>query len=257
MKSVLRKILSLILQPFGYTLIGTNRMNTLYRMASETKAAVSLETHLARLLQQLRPDCVFDVGANDGGFARMLRSLGFNGWIVSFEPLPKLVEELRKGAAQDEKWMVEPYALGAAEGTLTFNQMAGDVFSSFLSPGIGQPGKYKDSNLVIKTLQVPVKTVAQTWSDMKLKLGVKSLLLKMDTQGFDLEVFAGARSCLQDIPLIMSELTCIPLYENAPDYLTSIATFAVEGYQPAILAPISFTDDLRAIEMDGVFVKSI
>jgi FkbM family methyltransferase len=257
MKSVLRRILSFIIKPFGYSLIATSQMHELRRLAAETRAAVSLEIHLTKLLQQHLPDCVFDVGANNGGFAKMLRSLGYDGWIVSFEPLQELWRDLQKAAEKDGKWLIEPYALGAVAGHLNFNQMAGDIFSSFLAPGKAQPEKYQDSNLVVKTLLVPVKTVSKIWPEMKQNLGVEKLMLKMDTQGFDLEVFAGARDCLQDIPLLMSELSCVPVYENAPDFLTSISTFAKEGYRPAILAPISFTEDLCAIEMDGIFVKSV
>jgi FkbM family methyltransferase len=255
MKSVLRNILSYLIKPFGYSLIGTSRMKELYRVAAETKAAVSLETHLARLIEELRPDCVFDVGANDGGFAKMLRGIGYKGWIVSFEPLPNLVKNLKAAAEPDTKWQVEPYALGSKEGEMQFNQMAGDVFSSFLIPGSQQPEKYNDSNSVVRTLMVPIRTVDRMWPVIKKKLGVSRLMLKLDTQGFDLEVFAGAGQCIHEIPLLLSELACVSLYENAPDYVTALSTFASKGYQPAIFAPISFTDDLRAIEMDGVFVK--
>jgi FkbM family methyltransferase len=255
MKSTLRRLLEFVIKPFGYSLIGTTKLNELGRIASETKAAVSLETHLSKLIHQHRPECVFDVGANDGGFAKMLRGIGYEGWIVSFEPLPSLVTGLTKLAELDGKWLVEPYALGSKEGELEFNQMAGDVFSSFLKPGSGQPDKYHDSNAVIRTLVVPVKTVDQVWPLIKKKLGLSKLMLKMDTQGYDLEVFAGAQGAIPDITLLMSELSCIPLYEDAPDYLNSISTFAGQGYFPAIFAPISFTDDLRAIELDGVFVR--
>ncbi|WP_395747333.1 FkbM family methyltransferase [Prosthecobacter sp.] len=255
MKQMLRKVLEACVKRFGYSLVGTTRLGELTRMAAETKAAVSLETHLGRLLRHHRPDCVFDVGANDGGFAKMLRSLGYEGWIVSFEPLPALVARLTELAAQDERWRVEPYALGAAESELNFHQMAGDVFSSFLKPESGQPEKYHDSNLIVRTLRVPVKTVDGVWQEMKAWLGVRTMMLKLDTQGYDLEVFKGAARSLGEIPLLMSELACVGIYQDAPDYLAALSRYAEAGYKPAILAPISFADDLRAIEMDGVFVR--
>lgn len=256
MKQILRKSLEQLVGIFGWSMIGTVKLAELTRMAAETKAAVSLETHLSRLLKLHAPDCLFDVGAHDGGFARMIRRLGYEGWIVSFEPLPQLAQMLRGGADNDEKWLVEECALGEVCGEKIFHQMSGDVFSSFLLPDSGQPEKYIESNTVTRSLSVNVKTVDVVWREMKTKLGVSRLMLKMDTQGYDLEVFSGAGKSVEEICLLMSELACIPIYQGAPSLQKSLATFEASGFQPAMLAPISFGSDLTAIEMDGVFVKA-
>jgi len=47
------------------------------------------QSHYARTGVQLayhNVDCVIDVGANDGGYGEFIRSTGFKGNIVSFEP---------------------------------------------------------------------------------------------------------------------------------------------------------------------------
>jgi len=255
MKKMLRKWLEGIVGFFGWSLVGTTKLSDLTRMAAETKAAVSLETHLSRLITYYAPDCLFDVGAHDGGFARMIRRLGYEGWIVSFEPLPHLAQKLREHAAGDEKWRIEECALGAKCGEMTFHQMAGDVFSSFLLPEFGQPDKYAASNAMVRSLPVRVATVDTVWRETRSKLGVRRLMLKMDTQGFDLEVFAGAGDSVKEICLLMSELACIPIYQGAPVLKQSLETFAAAGFRPAFLTPISFDSGLAAIEMDGVFVR--
>ena len=63
--------------------------------------------HLRRFFHHFSVDCVFDVGANRGQYARMLRSkVGFQGDIISFEPVPELVNELEQISASDPHWHV-------------------------------------------------------------------------------------------------------------------------------------------------------
>src|SRR5258708_7328948 len=63
------------------------------------------EMHLQKLLLHLDVDCVFDVGANTGQYAAMLRrEVGFQGLIISFEPIPKVARALRAVAKGDPLW---------------------------------------------------------------------------------------------------------------------------------------------------------
>src|ERR1700730_646638 len=83
--------------------------------------------HLRRLFEFLNIDCVFDVGANTGQYARMLRrSVGYRGPIISFEPNPEVAAILRENARRENNWFVEEVALGASVGRATFNLMVED-----------------------------------------------------------------------------------------------------------------------------------
>jgi hypothetical protein len=66
------------------------------------------QIQIAKLFQALKIDCVFDVGANEGQYARMLRSeVGYTGPIVSFEPVPAAAERLRRRLKKKEIGMLK------------------------------------------------------------------------------------------------------------------------------------------------------
>ena len=61
-------------------------------------------------------DCVIDVGANDGGYGRFIRSTGFRGSVISFEPQAAAYERLKMASHSDPAWYIAPrMALGSAE----------------------------------------------------------------------------------------------------------------------------------------------
>ena len=241
---------------FGYLVVSTSRYQELRSKENYKPSEDVLAEHLRRVFERCQVDCVFDVGANDGAFVKWLReSVGFAGQVVSFEPIPAQVAVLEKKAADDPRWMICPYALGRCVGTHQLHVMESDVFSSFLKPDAAQPEKYADSNRIQTTLPVQVSTVAKVWHDIRNKFGVSRLYLKMDTQGFDLEVFAGAASVMGFIAALQSEVAFRRIYEGAADFYQASKVFAEAGFRPSMFHPISFDEGLGMIEADGVYVN--
>ena len=75
---------------------------------------------------------MFDVGANRGQYARMLREIvGFDGMIISYEPNPRCAADLRATAETDPRWFIEEAAIDVTEGLRNFNVFNSDEFSSF------------------------------------------------------------------------------------------------------------------------------
>src|SRR5215475_7216451 len=105
------------------------------------------QTHLARLLKHLEVDCVFDVGANTGQYATMLRRQAhFKGRIISFEPIPAAAAEVARKALHDPAWTVEQAALADTSGSRTFHVMAGSEFSSLSKPKHDEVGLFTKLN---------------------------------------------------------------------------------------------------------------
>jgi FkbM family methyltransferase len=50
-----------------------------------------------------------------------MRNLGFNGEIVSFEPMKKAFDKLKKLSSSDPKWKVFNYSIGERDGNTSIN----------------------------------------------------------------------------------------------------------------------------------------
>jgi len=254
---MIKSLIFTSLRRAGFTLLANHRYERLRKLEHYKPADTPFADHVRRVLEKFQVDCVFDVGANDGAYAIWLRNeAGFKGHIVSFEPIPRHAAALERLAANDAKWHVMPLALGREAGTADFHVMASDVFSSFLKPDASQPGQYADSNKVSETIPVTVRTVADVWAELAPKLQTSRLYLKMDTQGFDLEVFAGASAALDGIVALQSEMAFHKIYDGCAGFEEALACFQASGFRLSMLHPISLDGKLAMIEADGVFVRA-
>jgi FkbM family methyltransferase len=194
---------------------------------------------------------VIDVGANNGQFRNFLRNhVGYRGLIVSFEPLPDLARDLQARTAADGNWIVHARALGATAGQLRLNVMAQSVFSSFLQPR--QATGATQGNTVTRTEIVPVSTLDTEFPDLD---ALRTTYLKLDTQGFDLEVLRGGPRAASVIPALQSEVSFEPIYENMPDYLEAIAEFGRHGFAVSDMFLVNPEQGGIAIEFDCVMVR--
>ena len=74
-------------------------------------ASIFEEAHLQRFFEHYTVNCVFDVGANEGQYATMLRQkVGYQSDIISFEPIPAAAEILRQKSRKNPRWHVEQIA---------------------------------------------------------------------------------------------------------------------------------------------------
>jgi len=194
--------------------------------------------YLQKLFALLSIDCVLDVGANLGQYRDFLRDeVGFQGKIVSFEPIPAHVESMRSRAGRDPNWTIENCALGAAVGTATLNVMSSTTFSSFLRPKHSETRIFDVSNDVRDRIEVPVRTLDTLLPGMLQSLGAHNVYLKLDTQGFDLEVVRGAAASLPSIRALQTEAAVRPIYEGMPLFSTILLALESQGFEPSGIFP--------------------
>lgn len=213
----------------------------------------TLGAHLKRLLSLLEIDCLLDVGANDGQYAAMLRKIGYRGRIVSFEPVAKTYAALAERAAKDPDWRVFHCALAAKAGRKKIHVTRSTVFASFLDPSEYSKQKYPRDMPVERIEEVRLRTLDEVLAEATEGLQSPKLFLKMDTQGYDLQVFTGAKKSLPRILALQTEISIQAIYKGMPDYLESLGKYTRAGFVISGLYPVSRDrETLALIELDCV-----
>ena len=209
---------------------------------------------LQRLLVSNKVDLVIDVGANEGQFARRLRRM-YTGEIMSFEPIAAAFDRLTRAAAGDARWRVFRMALGSAETTATMHVASDTVFSSLLPSNDFSQRRFRHS--VVETEQVvPVTRLDTVLAPMMSEMPAPRVFLKLDTQGYDLEVFNGLGRYVDHVVMMQSEVSVIPIYDGMPHWTESIATYERAGFAVAAMFPVNHDAAGRVIEYDCVLVRS-
>lgn len=234
-------ILSKLARQFGYELKKHYKVDT-----------PSAASSLVNVLNYYQIGLVLDVGANVGQFGQEIRAEGYQGEIHSFEPVQSTFEQLEAASAQDPKWYVHHCALGASSGKREINVMGSSDLCSFNEPSAFGKERYKNLQ-VAATEEVTLSTVAEFLEAQGL--GGRKFLLKMDTQGHDLEVLAGAKNVISQVVAMQSEISFKPLYSGMPSHLESLKAFDELGYSVAALHTINKSEDLAIIEMDCLVVR--
>jgi FkbM family methyltransferase len=215
------------------------------------------EVYLRRVIESFGVDLILDVGANVGQYSSFLRyAVGFRGWIAAYEPDPEIAARAEATFAADPKWTMTRCALGPAAGEATFNIMTGRELNSFLTPTSAAMERYSGINRVERSITVEVRTVAAEVARLMAAHGCTRPYLKLDTQGYDLEVLAGAGEALKHLVGVQTEMSVIPIYDGMPDMGTSIATLRAAGFELSAMFPVNSRHFPLLIEVDGHFVRS-
>ena len=208
---------------------------------------------IARLLDHRGIDTVLDVGANVGQFARMVRGAGFDGDILSFEPLSDAYGRLTRRSAGDSRWQAFNTAVGAEPGRSTIHISANSYSSSLLAMTKAHLDAAPGSEF-IGTEDVDVTTVARIVEEHDVDPA--STFIKVDTQGFEKAVMAGAGSVIDTVAGVQLELSFVELYEGQELFDEGVATMRNHGLELWTLDPGISDAEGRLLQCDGVFVRT-
>ena len=229
------------------------------QLARRGSTATLSESRFQRIfLEGLAVDCVFDVGANVGQFALSLRhDTCFKGLILSFEPNPDAFAILLREAASDPLWHCYPFALGSFDGVQPLNITRDSVFASFSKPVIAEKAHFAEQNTVLKHIDISVRRLDGLFDKLQNEHEFSKPMLKLDTQGYDLEVLRGTSDCCKAFVAAVSEVSFSQLYEDQPTLSESLAAFRSAGFVPVDLFNVHPSATLsEIIECNCYFVRA-
>lgn len=206
-------------------------------------------------LESRQVDVVLDIGANSGQYASGLRKAGFNGRIVSFEPLPDPFSILEGRASKDPLWECRRGALGDDDGTISINVAGNAGESSSVLPMLQRhQDAYPPANYVA-TEVVAINRLDTIASEILRP--TDATFIKIDVQGFEKHVLAGGESTVNDRCVGMQlELSFVPLYDGSPLIPEALDLLYSKDFRLTGMLPC-FTDPRNGqmLQADGIFFR--
>ncbi|WP_224994452.1 FkbM family methyltransferase [Cesiribacter sp. SM1] len=228
----------------------------LYFRLKRMGPSASGDLRVAKLLQHHQIKWVIDVGANTGQFAESLYDFGYQGRVVSFEPVSGAYQLLLERSGQYPAWSVaKRSAIGNFEGEIQIHVAADSVFSSIL-PITREHVQTKPQSRTIATETVPIARLDRAVKDY-LPADAKDILLKIDTQGYEKEVLEGAPELLSRVKGLKLEIPLHTIYDNTKlTFYDTLEMLRKQGFSPYSIG-VEGVDPAtgRVNTIDGLFFR--
>jgi FkbM family methyltransferase len=172
---------------FGASIRGLGMLN----FQSETASG---ERHFLReYLPSMEAPTVFDVGANEGKYSAAVLEANGNARVVAFEPHPQTHQRLLNRVSRMGHITAINAACGASAGRLTLFDRPGSSGTTHASLHEGALKQASEQ----ETVQTIVEVV--DLDTFAAENGISAIhLLKIDTEGHELEVLKGAKILLRE-----------------------------------------------------------
>ncbi len=166
---------------------------------------------------------VLDVGANIGMTALAFSQISPRGRIAAIEPVPRTFRFLQRNVAEAgvRNLKIFNFALGSSAGTVLMQGHPSNFACSFIADN------YKIPNDDHFSCEVPVKRLDDTFSELSYD---RLDFMKVDVEGFELEVIAGAQEILNAYkPIVFLEMNhwCLNIYRrlSIPEFRERLLRF--------------------------------
>ncbi|MEM9065848.1 MAG: FkbM family methyltransferase [Planctomycetota bacterium] len=202
----------------------------------------------------LRPAVVYDIGSAHGAWARLARSVWPAAQIVGFEPNLRERESLERTAAEIGNYEFHFCFLGSERGEIEYTDQGTQTSAlrphdagSFMPAGVASRRGDRATSpvLVIDELIEEGKAPAPSF-------------LKLDVQGYELEVLKGAERAMAGADGLLLEISLIDFLDAGMPLLGDVIRFMGErGFVVYdIVSEIRRVSDDALLQLDAIFLPS-
>lgn len=153
--------------------------------------------------------CIVDVGANTGQWSTMLLDCVTPEKLIVVEPEPRAFAKLKEHFGNDSRVALHNVAIGEREGKAKLKITRDTTGASLLAPKEEMRALIGSNWTIMSEVEVPMTTLDNLLVDL-----TEISLLKIDVQGYEKAVLAGAAQTLLKTKFLLVELNYMPQYEG-------------------------------------------
>jgi FkbM family methyltransferase len=205
---------------------------------------------LSRLLEASPQNCIIDVGAANGVISAKFSKAFPQAQVFAFEPIGKTFSTLQESVKNLPRILPINKALGARHEEKTIHIAHRITSSSLFDIEKNIDNRYFAEQLEHKSDEKIV--VSMLDDEIPANLGVN--IIKIDVQGYELEVLKGGPHTLSKTLMVVVEMQNHELYTGAPKYFELDEHLRRLGFEVYDIIP-SIREDHKIFEWDGIYVN--
>jgi len=195
---------------------------------------------------------VIDVGAYLGSFAFAMRMILPKVQLFCFDPLEENIAQIKDNLGKWGQLEIFQSALGDQRGEVEFHKNDFRASSSILEMDPFHRKTFPETRHA-RRVKVPIALLDDFLPKMKIK---KQALLKIDVQGFELNVLKGGVKLLEQVDYLFLEVTYHTLYKGQPLFGDIYEYLNKRGFDFAgNLDTLTSPENGAILQSDALFIR--
>lgn len=223
-----------------------------YHVSKAPYSKQQIESGHFKWLQDFGVQTILDIGANEGQFIEKISMILPSTYIYSFEPLKQPFEKLKNNTSRYSNITVFNFALGDVERESVINRNDYSPSSSLLELTDLHKKAFPITEKVTEE-KIQVKILDSVAPNLNLK---KKIFMKIDVQGYELNVLRGAERMLSDVDIILTETSFYELYKDQPLFGDVYKFLCDRGFKYfGGFEQLNDERDGRILQADSIFIR--